>query len=449
MVTLLLVTLACCAAALAVAGCVSRVESGLIGLFAVELFELTFGRDAAVIGRLHLSALDAISTILLVAGVIRFVRGLPLLTPSRLLSIGYALLFATSFARGVNANGIFAAANEARGFVGPLSAMLYFADAPVDEASVRRYLRCYLLFGIGLCALAALAVAGLPVGTAAWAHSSAEMSDHRVLPSSAAAVIAVCGFFSLARSSSLFRGRIASLWPTLFFLAAIYLRHRTVWVMVLAGAVVIFFTDSKIFRKMAPVLLLASAAVAGLVMLEGDQTAIANQSDFIDSLSSTETWQWRVNGWQEFLFDSDQSPLNIGTGKPMGSGWWHIDPESHRLQTAPPHSEYVTEYLRVGILGLLIVMMFAWRPVVMLVRAPNKRQSNDPSGTIWATVALITLIYGTTYSIEPECYALIGIASAIAKKNREFVAVRHFAAPGALLGSSAFSVRTRSQCAHP
>jgi hypothetical protein len=41
-----------------------------------------------------------------------------------------------------------------------------------------------------------------------------------------------------------------------------------------------------------------------------------------------------------------------------------------------------------------------------------------PCTSIWIVVVFITLVYGVTYSIEPESYALFGIASAIAFRAR-------------------------------
>jgi hypothetical protein len=336
-----------------------------------------------------------------------------------MLGIGYLLVFASSFARGFNANGLFAAANEARGFVGPLLAMLYFLDAPVDEKSVRRYVQGYLVFGAGLCVVAILAAAGLPVGTSAWAHSTVAASDHRYLPSSAAAAIGVCGFFALARASYYGHGFLAQLQAPAFFLVAIYLRHRTVWMMLLTGFAALLFVNGRLFRRILPAALLALVSVVGIVLYEDGNANFASESEFSASASSTNTWYWRVNGWQEFLFDSDQTPLTVLLGQPMGSGWWRTDPESHLVQTAPPHSEYVTEYLRVGMIGVFFLKFFLLGPLIALWRARKDCiEGIYPCTSIWFVVICITLVYGITYSIEPELYALLGIISAIALRAR-------------------------------
>ena len=387
------------------------VEAGLACMLAVQLCNVTFGLNATIVGGLHLNALDAVSACLLGASVIRFASSLRLLTAPRLLAAAYALLFAFSFIRGCDANGLPAAANEARGFVGPLVALLYFADAPADQRSVRRYARWYLLLAACLCVVAALAVAGLPIGVAAGTHS--QIDDQRVLPSSAAAIIAVAGLLAFAHATYGVRRLSAFLWPALFLFTAIYLRHRTVWIMLLACVASFLFLDGKLFRWIAPMLLCCAAGIA-LVAFAADQPGIATQSEFAQSLTSTGTWQWRVNSWQELLSDTEETPLSLLAGKPMGGGWWRIDPDSHLLQTAPPHSEYVTEYLRVGVLGLVSILLFACRPLVVLLGVNTMRSSVRPCPAIWMAIALGALVYGAAYSIEPELYALLGIANAIA-----------------------------------
>jgi hypothetical protein len=393
------------------------VEVGLISLLAVTLFDLTFGLDANAIGRLHLRALDVVYLCLLIAGTIRFVHGIRLVNVSRGLAAGYLFVFAASLLRGMSANGLFAAANEARGFVGPLAALLYFSDAPVDERSVVRYREWYLIFGAALCGVAVLAAAGLPVGVAAWAHTYAAALDHRYLPASAVAVVAVCAFLAVGWSD----GRLHGFWgrcaPVLFVLVAISLRHRTVWAMMLVGIVVIAFTDGPLFRRILPCSLLALVAVGLLVLYGPAGFDFAGEEEFATSVSNADTWEWRVNGWQELVDGSDQGLGSILFGQPMGGGWLRIDAKSHLLDAAPPHSEYVTEYLRVGLIGLGLILLFALSPLRLLWTGSQQEMAAIfPNPAIWGVITGMVLVYGVTYSIEPESYALLGLANAVASK---------------------------------
>jgi hypothetical protein len=390
------------------------VEAGLCSLLAVTLFDLSFGLDAHAIGRLHLSALDLIYLCLLVAGFVRFVHSLRFVNTSRGIAIAYLLIFAASLAGGIVANGVFAAANEARGFVGPLLALLYFSDASIHERSLKRYCGWYLVFGTALCGVAALAAMGLPVGVAAWTHSSMAALDHRYLPASAAAVIVVCAFFSLGLPDD---GRCVGsiLAPLLFLFVGISLRHRTVWAMMLAGTAVLSFLDGYLFRRVVPSMLLALVAVGAVVLYGSAGSHGPWDNEFGAAVSDVSTWEWRVSGWRELIGGSDRSAYSIVFGQLMGSGWLRIDASNHHFDLAPPHSEYVTQYLRVGSIGLMLISLFALAPLRLLRTGLTQETiAIFPYPAIWGAVTLMILVYGITYSIEPESYALIGFANAIA-----------------------------------
>lgn len=384
----------------------------LLSLFAVSVFDFGFGLSAHTVGPFHLSAYDVISICLLLAAAIRFFAHLRSFQASRLFVLGYLLVFAWSVARGMQVNGVLAAGNEARGFVGPLLGMLYFAEAPCDGQIQRQIVFAFLGFSAVLCGIAVLASCGLPVGLAASAGSAVAAMDNRVLPSGAAAIVALGGFLALAYSAYQNSGILSRTLPFFFLLVALDLRHRTVWGMLIVGTAALMVFDRRLFRRLVPAAAFSLAAVCGMALYGSISSRSATGRDFENALSNTGTWEWRVNGWQGFLHDPDQSPSSILLGRPMGSGWWRIDPVSHAFQGAPPHSEYVTEFLRVGVLGLVCVLGFVFVALARLRRISN--ESEFPSASIWSVVVWMALAYGITYSLDAECFALLGAASAIA-----------------------------------
>jgi hypothetical protein len=391
----------------------TRVDLGLISLLCAELFHFALGPNSHLLGGIHIDPLDAVSICLLAAGILRTVRTLNTVNMTRLLAIGYVLLVAVSLARGFYANGLLATANEARSFVGPLVAALYFLTAPSDQMSIRRYTLVYLYFGAALIAVTALAALGLPFGMNAWTNSDVATVDGRYLPATGAAALAVCGFTSLAWVTYYKRGIVNKLIPAVYLSAAVYLRHRTVWVMILAGTIFLLPLDPKLFRRLLPAALIATAAVAIVAFYGSAVQGLAGASQFSQSATSSQTWQWRLNGWMVLLFD-DQNPLTVSIGKSMGSGFWRIDPVSYQIVGVAPHSEYVQEFLRVGIVGTIFVVSLALRPLRHLWRlAKVDPAALFPSSSAWVIVVLITLVYGITYGIEPHAYALLGIANAI------------------------------------
>jgi O-antigen ligase len=99
-------------------------------------------------------------------------------------------------------------------------------------------------------------------------------------------------------------------------------------------------------------------------------------------------------------------------GKPLGSGFVRFDSASGGFEEAPPHSEYVTQYLRVGIIGLPIFLAFLLRPLLKLYQLQRKRPlALFPSVSVWCLIIIATLVYGVTYGYDAPAIALIGIAN--------------------------------------
>lgn len=415
-----LITLAALALGLCYIYFLSRhVVLGLISLLCAELFSISFGINSQELGGIHLDPLDVVSLCLLAAGIVRTAQALRSLNTIHFISIGYAALFAVSLGRGCFLNGLLAAANESRSFVGPLVAALYFLTAPTDERSVRRYTWLYLSFGAALCLVAALAAAGIPVGMTSWSTADTTAVDGRYLPATGAAAIAACGFISLAWLQYRKRGMGTQLLPMMFMAGAIYLRHRTVWMMMLAGMIALLGLDRRLFRRLLPAALLAAAAVAVLAFYGGSVQGFADTSQFSQSATSSQTWEWRLNGWKDLLLDDDQTVTTVAIGKGMGSGYLRIDPSSYQMTGVAPHSEYVQEFLRVGIFGTFFIVLFGLRPLSTLWKMTKVDPTAIyPSTSAWAVVVVATLVYGVTYGIEPHAYALLGIANAIALRLR-------------------------------
>jgi hypothetical protein len=386
---------------------------GLVSLLAGEFIDLAFGLNNRLIGGIHLDPLDAVSICLLIAGCLRSMQRAKRITVVSLLSAGYLALFAISLGRGIYANGFLTAANESRGFTGPLTALLYFVTVPADAKALRRYTLAYLYFGAALCVAAALAAAGLPIGMNAMSQMDQLGIDGRYLPAGAAAAIAVCGFLSLA----LFRNRTAGLLrpivPLVYLCIAVYLRHRTVWMMLLVGALAFLPLDKKLFLRLVPAAALALLLVIGLATYGDRVSGLVSEGQFSNSATNFDTLSWRLNGWKDLLFDNEQTPLTVAFGKSMGGGYWRVDPVSYAITSVAPHSEYVQEYMRVGLVGTLLILCFGLRPLLRLWRLGRYAPfAAYPTTSAWTVITLITLLYGVTYGIPPYSYALIAIANA-------------------------------------
>jgi hypothetical protein len=391
-----------------------RSDFGLAMLLAAELFHVAFGPNAAMLGGLHITPSDAAAIVLLAAGVIRRVRAYRTLDLNGAIIAGCLALFALSIVRGILTFGLTVAGNESRAYVAPLAALLYFSTVSVEERDIRRYALSYIGFGVALCGIALGSAAGLPIGIMAWEVQDIAFINGRYLPATGAAALAVCGFLSLA----VLQYRRSGWWPrallVLFFGFAVYMRHRTVWIMLLAGFAVLLPLDSRLFRRVVPFALAAVVVVAIVAGYEGGAQGQGGEEQFSDAVSNGQTFAWRLNGWAQLLLDDDQTALTVMIGKSMGSGFWRLDLDTHQTVVVAPHNEYIQTYLRIGVIGVLLILLFTVRTLMQLWRlAKIGNIAVFPSASAWAVVVLATLVFGLAYGIEPHSYALLGIANAI------------------------------------
>ena len=167
----------------------------------------------------------------------------------------------------------------------------------------------------------------------------------------------------------------------------VILQHRTVWVVLIICVTSFSFIDRTMLRR--------ANSRSGIDWLScafswlcGYTEQIRTASDqFEDSGTNLGTWGWRVDTWNSLVFDEDQTFLSVFVGKPVGTPILHYDAGQGIYEQLPPHSEYVLLYLRVGIVGLILFLIFLMRPIFLLrteqIRRPD---SLFPSPSTWCVV---------------------------------------------------------------
>jgi hypothetical protein len=405
------------------------VHLGWISILLIQLYQLSFGIRAVLAGGIHLDPVDVVSLGLLTAGVLRTLPRLTERNTARVIGLGLLLVFAVSLIRGAAIYGFVTAANEARGFVPILASILYFLTAPADPRSVRKFIRLYLYYAIGFVIVAVLAYAGLHIGGTAWLHAAAGDTDtieDRLLPATAAMGIALCFFFSLAWTSHRGSNALIRWLPPLFLGTAIFLRHRSVWSVLIFGSLSLLFTDTRLLRRylslavMSLLVITAFVWVTSLTRTElSENTVRSTQSQFSQSASDTGTWVWRVEVWGALLFAPDQTTATVLFGKPLGSGYVTLIAKSGNWGISPPHSEYIADYSRVGVIGVVLVLWYLLRPMSRLWSfSRTNKLAVDPSTSAWVAALVGLLAYGVTYTIPLDSFALAGIAGAIINRLR-------------------------------
>lgn len=422
---LLLVAVLLCVYSLYIYFLGRSVYFGWISLLAVQFYEFSFGINAAVVGGIHLDPLDVIYFALMAAGVIRTVPRLRERSTAQVIGLGYFSILTFSLVRGSIENGFITASNEVRGFVPVIICVLYFLTAPVDVYSIRGYIKAYIVYGLGFVVVSLLAYAGMHVGGTAWLHASHGASntiEERLLPAAAALGIALCFFFSVAWVGHRDSDKVTRWIPVVFLGTAVFLRHRSVWNVLLFGVASLLFTDRRLLQRLLPMAVLSVVVIVMFAVVasftatpDADDAVSSTRDQFSDSAVNQGTWLWRVHVWTDYLFGGDQTISTVAIGKSLGTGYASLNPEAGTWENAPPHSEYVAQYTRVGLLGAALQVLIVVLPLRKLwMMSPANLEAVEPSSSAWVIVMISALIYGVTYSLSPDLYALVGIGSALA-----------------------------------
>lgn len=396
--------------------CLSRsVLLGWICLLTLLLYTHTFGIERYQVGFLNIDVVDICELCLIVAGVVRTIPRLRERNAARTYVLVYLCIFAFSLARGIIAHGIAHAGNDSRPLAAFLIACLYFLTAPADPESVRKYVRVFMYFGLGLVLVGLLASMGLHVGLIASARGDAFVSaggEDRVLPADSGLAIAFCFFFSLANSQSRINSVIRKCLPGVFFLMAVYLRLRTTWVVLVVALIYILIKDRAMFRRLVPLGIVACLVVAGYSFVAAT-SAQSFEAKLSNSATDDRTWLWRVEGWQQ-LIGEQLTVTGVLFGRSLGGGYERFDFITGQYSEQVPHSEYVTQFYNMGIAGLAMVLCFMIRPLRRFWKLSRSEiQAVGPSASAWALVVIGIMIYGVTYDPTVDAYALLGIANAM------------------------------------
>jgi O-antigen ligase len=195
------------------------------------------------------------------------------------------------------------------------------------------------------------------------------------------------------------------------------LQHRSVWVSVLGALVVVMWhLRTEVSRKAFPLIVIGLTTlsmVAIMVALNPDsRLAETILKSAVSVTESQGTHMDRLLGWQALLNDfvATASPHQWLVGKPYGSGFarWVLG----HLKEYAPHNFYVLLLLRVGIVGILLLMtVHLW-----LRRRVALETSAESDGVVRAALLGLLaafLLYYIPYQGVPFQGALYGVLIAV------------------------------------
>jgi len=383
-------------------------------VMAAYLFDSFLVNVPAIPLGLMLYPADIVFGLLFVAAAFRYATGMAKPRAVQWISIGLFMLFAIGLVRGFASFGIKQAGNESREWFDFLAGILYFSSFRYTPRMRKKLTSRWLTASMVLVGIAVFrwvaTLAGLGI-VAQWQGLLGE-GELRVLNASNAYFLAMAFFASVFLNM----GNTGPQWQRkafyLFGPVLLLLQHRTVWVVLLLGLIWMGLKDAR-FRGMA-IGAIAGMAVVGIVLtaiLFGHKSEIA-ASSLRESAGNSDSFVWRVEGWYQLLFNNpSRNPFNDTIGQPFGTGFERMV-LGERVEVAP-HNYYISAFLRLGIIGLLLLLRLYALGMRRLKLLPIQlRRYVYPDARFWALVLFLQLVYFFTYGASYDQSILTGVAIA-------------------------------------
>jgi O-antigen ligase len=319
-------------------------------------------------GGVSITVMDAVFTLVTVAAVARLLRISPI-TGAQWLVVVVGAIAVFSLARGVVQFGAQTAVNESRGFLAFFGAALYFSTVDITHLFPDR-LRMVWLWGASGMAVLVLArwaswLVGVPIGVVAAQYDSAV----RVLDGPQTFFLAIGFLLTLPvwkAGANNVMVRRASL---LLGVGVILLNRRTVWATLIIGLLVLALRNERLGRRFAVILTIGAIATS-VFLINLPETTAGGRAVAME-VTDTGTLEWRLQGWTDLLASRPDSPTNLVFGNPMGSGY------TRRQQGVTveqqPHNFYLQVYLRLGVVGVVLLAALYAAAVSTLLRASKRR----------------------------------------------------------------------------
>ncbi|MBA2945198.1 O-antigen ligase family protein [Streptomyces himalayensis] len=337
-----------------------------------------------------------------------------------LLILGMIGLTAWSVVRGISVGGLLAAAHDSRVyFLQVFAFVLYVATAPLSAAAGRAVSRAWLAAAAtyGLLSLAGWAGTGLHSASTAITFAGGTI-DARPVSANAAlillqgAVLLLCPLASKPsahgaahneKSSARRHHPVRIAMALLLLVFVILLQHRTVWAAAAAVAVMYWGlrpsqAGKRIIVAVAGGLVSCLTAVCFAVGAFGSVGSTL-AATFAEAQQTHSTFTWRMLGWQDLL-SASRSWVEWLLGAPFSSGYART--VEGGLTTVSPHNYYVHIVLRLGLVGLVLLLAMyalAWR------RLPR----SSPASLGLRLLIVSQLVFCVGYSLFPEQGLLLGL----------------------------------------
>lgn len=345
-------------------------------------WDLTIGQVAGF----NVYASDLITVVLVLAALMRLDkfggRGLAWAWGGIVSLLGLALL------QGVAIFGVSAAINEARAAIYLVGAVTWALTVDWAKQDV---VKASLILGWMFVVLAAFHLFLYGFGTVDTAVRSSDDAK-RVLNSTQALLLALCTS-ALIFGDDRERRLLMRVSAGIFTAVIVAAQNRSVWVAILGGLAAVLILSVHASRRVQALGVLMLAGV-GAVFIAIGSSAGSVASKITNAASDTETWNWRVQSWQELLTSwLGRGPIGVAIGEPFGGGFSRL--VYGHVTTVSAHSWYVELLLRSGVFGVSL-----W--VVLIVRGMARaRGSNLAALFCGAAFLCFSVAYVLPWNVAP------------------------------------------------
>jgi hypothetical protein len=307
------------------------------------------------------------------------------------------VLLVICIVRGVVSFGLGSAINEARAWIYIAAVCCWILSLrPAELATQALVFKWIVWTGVGVFLIAVRNIASFGLGAAGTGRSV----DGEIVEAGRPVVAGQAMVMAVAALVALYLGRQRQSLPyaltsLALFSMVVLAQHRSVWVASLAGLAVYVALMPSSRRWLvvggATLLLLAAGTLWNLEAIPWLNERLSA------SATDTRTFEGRLFDWTTLIDQSiADGPDTVLFGAPSGAGWDHLRADG-LLVTYPPHNWFVSSYLRVGLLGLLAMVLVGVRALI----GARTTRNTPPLAALLVSVAAFCWAYNLSWYLSP------------------------------------------------
>lgn len=321
------------------------------------------------------------------------------------------LLTVLGLVRGIRVFGLQIAGNNSREILAFAAAALFFSTVTITPKFIDALRRWFTVAGAVLIVTALLF----------WAQNGFggfSTSGQRALRGLEALILLFATIITIVLPYGRTRTRNLTL-PIVGFIVLVLTVQRSVAVAGIISLIIIVLIGGRVRTRRSSIvtrfLLVIGGLSVGFLVLAGP-TGVTQDLGTALGTSTTEegTFSWRLEGWRILITEQlSGSVPSIVIGEPAGSSNLRIIGES--IVTVAPHSEYVSLFKSVGIVGLgLMVWLLVGTFRRNVVNVRSEFTFTATVGLLFATMLASLVVYFITYSSGLTGGLVIGLSVSLA-----------------------------------